>query len=332
MNIRSEQLIQLSQNIVEELAIPKIRYATIGGSVARGEANQYSDIDLNIYVSRGPTYDDIFVCEGETIQLFVTDELPSEQQIKDNPWESRFLRESVSIYDPTREFCILKEYATTFFKSKEGKELLAKQAIDIVSIRKKSAMDSLSQGRFYSAQLGAKSSWADAAFMYLFFAHNTVSTGSLIPHIKKNIKNNYDEYTKILPFSLDLLKDGIGKVLRIVERHRGFLRLQYPSLSQGFSLSPLQDVLIQRKAQRLFHSGEYENMLWQLSGEVFMLFLEFSEGISFEEYYKSLPKNLQDDLLNIGFKGLDEEQVLKMCQLSDELVDVAIKFIGEESI
>lgn len=224
MNIRSKDLINLSQKVIEELAIPNIKYATVGGSVARGEADQYSDIDLNIYVSSGPNYDDNFVYEGEIVQLFVTDQLPTEKQVKDNPWESRFLKESVSIYDPTREFYILKEYATTFFKSKEGKELLGRQAIDIVSIRKQWAMDSLSQERFYSAQLGAKSSWADAAFMYLFFAQDTVSTGSLIPHIKKNIKNNYGEYTKILPFSLDLLKDGIGKVLRIVERHREFLR------------------------------------------------------------------------------------------------------------
>jgi hypothetical protein len=73
-------------------------------------------------------------------------------------------------------------------------------------------------------------------------------------------------------------------------------------------------------------------MLWQLTGEVFMLFLEFSEGLSFEEYFRALPEKLQDDLVTIGFKGLDLEQLSIICKLSDELVDLTIECIGDKSI
>lgn len=326
MNKRSEKLVNLGNKIVRELSISNTRYATVGGSVGRGDADSFSDLDLNIYTCTGSANDSMFVYEGEVVQLFVTDQLPTEEQVKDNPWSFRFILETVPVYDPSGEFHVFKNWAKTYFSSIDGRIKLAKEAIDVVNIRKKWAIDSLNQGNNYSAKLAAGSAWADAAFMYLFFVQDALSTGSLIS-LMKNVKSNYDEYIRILPFSLDLLRNGTGGILRIVERHREFLRLKYPLSSQCFSLSPLQDILIHRKAQRLYHAQQYENMLWQLSGEVFMLFLEFSEGISFEEYFNALPSTLQDDLLSIGFISLDDEQVLKICKLSDELVDIASQFI-----
>lgn len=329
MNKRSEELINLANKIVQELSIPNTRYATVGGSVGRGDADSFSDLDLNIYASSDSANDSMFVYEGEVVQLFVTDQFPTEEQVKDNPWEFRFLLETVPVYDPIGEFHVLKKWVETYFSSVDGRTNLAKQAVDVVNSRKRWALDSLHQGKNYSAKLAARAAWADAAFMYLFFVQNTMSTGSVIP-IMKNIKSNYDDYTKILPFSLELLKEGTGEFLRIVERHREFLRQRFPSFSQSFSLSPLQDIVIHRKAQRSYNAQQFESLMWQLSGEVFMLFLEFSEGKSFEEYFNGLPTTLQNDLKNIGYISFDEEQVLQICKLSEEIVDLATQFIKQK--
>jgi hypothetical protein len=67
--------------------------------------------------------------------------------------------------------------------------------------------------------------------------------------------------------------------------------------------------------------------LWQLAGEVFMLYIEYSKGLEFEKYLGSLPKSLQDDLFKIGFIALDEEQVMSICKLSDDLVQKAFSMI-----
>jgi hypothetical protein len=296
--------------------------------VGRGDADGFSDLDLTIYVSNGLTYDKIFVYEGEVVQLCVTDQVPTEEQVKNNPWECRFIYESVAVHDPINEFHTLKDWVINYFSSTDGRENLAEKAIGIVNLRKNWAMESIQQGKLYSARLGAGSAWADAGFMYLFFKHETLSTGSLIP-LLKNIKSNYSEYSRILPFSLDLLKDGTGKILRIVERHREFLRLKNPSLSHNFSISQLQDIITLQKAQRLFREQQFENILWQLSGELFMLYLEFSNGISFEDYLHTLPQTLQEDMSRIGFVALKEEQVMKICELSDEIVNLTIQFVNK---
>jgi predicted nucleotidyltransferase len=326
MNKRSDELRNLANKIVRDLNISNTRFATVGGSVGRGDADNFSDLDLNIYISNGYVKNSMFVYEGEVVQLFVSDQVPTERQVKDNPWEFRFILETVPVYDPRGEFHVLKDWVKTYFSSINGRAKLAKEATDVVNIRKKWAINSLRQGNNYSAKLAASSAWADAAFMYLFFAQDSLSTGSLISQMK-NINKNYNEYIRILPFSLDLVKDGTGELLRIVERHREFLRQRYPLQSQCFSLSPLQDILVRNKAQRLYNAQEYENMLWQLSGEVFFLFLEFSEGKSFEEYFNALPRKLRNDLVSIGFTTLDDEKVLEICKLSDQLVDLSAQFI-----
>ena len=38
-----------------------------------GDADSFSDLDLNIYASSGSANDSMFVYEGEVVQLFVTD-------------------------------------------------------------------------------------------------------------------------------------------------------------------------------------------------------------------------------------------------------------------
>ncbi|WP_028548860.1 hypothetical protein [Paenibacillus sp. UNC451MF] len=327
MNQRSEQFIRLAKLVVEELELPNVRAASVGGSVGRGDADSFSDLDLTVYAANGcESYDQIYVFQGEIIQLFVTDQLPTVQQIRDDPWQHRFILETVPVYDPKHEFTDTLNEAKTFYFSDSGKERTAAKAIEIVNDRKKWAIDSLKRQKNVSARLGAASAWADAAFMHLWFVHNKLSTGVLIPVTQLETRN-YEEYIRILPFSSHLLEGGIGSVLRIVERYRQFLREGHPSEAQGFSLSSLQDLLTLRKAQRLYQSKQLNNLLWQLSGELLMLFLEFANGISFEEHAKALPPKLHHDLTQMGFAALEEEQVFTLLQLSDDLVSKSFQAI-----
>jgi predicted nucleotidyltransferase len=50
MKEASEQRLALARrNAAAYLAIPKVKAIGIAGSVARGEADEYSDIDMSIY-------------------------------------------------------------------------------------------------------------------------------------------------------------------------------------------------------------------------------------------------------------------------------------------
>lgn len=325
--MRSEHLIRIAKRAVNELELPAIRGASVGGSVGRGDADSYSDLDLTVYCSDAiHPFDKVFVYEGEIIQLFVTDQLPTVQQIHDQPWESRFLVETVLIYDPQGELASLLEEAKTYFSTKSGRSHMAANALEVVSSRTKWALDSLHHGHKVSARLGAASAWADAAFMHLWFVHNKLSTGSLIP-LSQVHSDNYLKYVQLVPFSRHLLENGIGSALRIVERYRQYLRESHPSEAYGFSLCSLQDVLTLRKAQRLYQNRQFDSLLWQLSGELLMLFLEFANGQSFEQYSASLPQGLRIDLSQMGFAALEEEAVIAVLRLSDDWVSKSLHTI-----
>lgn len=323
MNERSEYLLGLAKRIVIELNFQNIRFATVGGSVGRGDADLFSDLDLHVYVGGGSqAYEKNLAYEGEIIQLYVIDEFPTMEQVHDNPWEYRFIKETIAVYDPAYEFTTFKQSVDKYFSSEIGKERLFLGASNIVDQRKQAALNSIKQGKQHSAKIFAGAAWSDSSFLYTYFTHGSLSTGSLIPIMMNEENELFQKYIKICPFPLELLNSGMASVLRIVERYREYLRSNTLQ-PDSFSLSPLQDVLIQRKAQRLYEVKQYTDIVWQLTGEIFMLYLDHSEGLSFEDYIETLPKMLQSDLNNIGFTRIDEEQVICICNICDDIVKKA---------
>src|SRR5690554_1821801 len=97
----TEILIDLGLNYIHEFKPNNLVCAFAGGSVGRGEADEYSDLDLNYFVDGPNESESINVhYQDQTIQLHIHT-FPNIDDIYQNPWNYRFLLEARSMYDPT---------------------------------------------------------------------------------------------------------------------------------------------------------------------------------------------------------------------------------------
>ncbi len=315
MRDKSENLLRIAKDFIRDSDIDVI-YAFVGGSVGRGEADKYSDVDLTIYTNTNlsSSKSDV-IYNGEIIQLETlhTDELPNQHMIEDSPWDYRFLNEATIIKDKEDKFSKSKQWATDYFGSENGKKKMIEQVSEIVKERTIYAVDCLKQHKLYSATHASMGAWAEAGFLYLFLEHNSLSTGLLLPRIQ-NLKVHFEEFKRVSPFSIT---EDLSEVPIILNRFRKYLRKQGHSC---IGLCDIHNTLCERKAQRLLNNNEGLNLLWQMYGEALWLYFETSNGLSFEQYFYSLPSELQNDLSKIGFIPLEEKKVRELCRLSDELL------------
>lgn len=113
MHTKSKGLVQHAKQYIKQSNL-NIAYACVGGSVGRGEADDYSDIDLTIYTedSLAEKMADIHY-GNKIIQLEVkhTSELPYIQAIYDSPWDNRFLSETLDMKDIDNRLMDIKQQA-----------------------------------------------------------------------------------------------------------------------------------------------------------------------------------------------------------------------------
>ncbi|MFD1739195.1 nucleotidyltransferase domain-containing protein [Bacillus salitolerans] len=317
MQNRSEALMQVAKNYIETLDT-KIIYACVGGSVGRGDADQYSDLDLTIYTNECASSSKLDILYGdEIIQLEIVpiDELPDKKVILQSPWDFRFLAEEAILKDEEGSYHDLKEWAITYFNSKNGKQKMIEQVTNIVKNRCKFAMECLETNMNYSASIASMGAWTEAGFLYLYIKDNLLSTGELIPQIEK-LNNHMKRFNRVSPFTFT----EVSNASMIVSRYRKFLRDQGHTYS---SLSIVHDTLCNRKIQRLLNNNEKLNLLWQMYGESVGLYFETSNGLPFELYSQDLPVSLQKDLSKIGFVPLNKSRTNELCTLSDELLSLS---------
>lgn len=320
MNNKSKELIDVAKKYVMESEL-NIAFAGVGGSAGRGDADEYSDIDLIIYTNDKFTDASDVWYGNEIIQLNVmhASELPNESGIIASPWDNRFLTEITIIKDMDNRLSQIKNSAIAYLSSVDGRVKMAEQVGQVVKDRKLFALDSLHGDNLYSATYAAMGAWAEAAFLYLYLCEGSLSTGNLIPRIKKM----REHYTRFVNASSISLAEKPADTLNTLTKFRKHLRSKNYLFKSD--QSEIQDQLCKRKAQRLVKEEEKFNLLWQMYGEALWLYFETANGKCIEAYFADLPKELQKDLSKIGFKPVDEKQLKALCVLSGELISLVVK-------
>lgn len=311
--------ISIARRLTIELNIPEVNFAFVGGSVGRGDDDEWSDIDLTICVDDvGYHCNRNIIFEGETVQLFITH--PYEWEVVEkNPLEYRFLLESLPVYDSNSIFSSLKENLRAYLHSSLGRQRLFNDWVKLVSQRQDWARENTLAGKMHSATVAAGAAYADASFMFLYFNQSSLSTGELIPFIDKNC-SGFAEYITICHW-LDNTENNLSFIIRTVEHYREHFRNKTPEHWNNFDLSPIQDILMSNKAKRLVRSKQFTNLKWQFAGEAFGLFLSMSQGHTLEDHLSSLPSQLQHELRVIGFVALSDKEVQRLIELSEELIN-----------
>lgn len=312
---------------VQEYWGDKILCAGVGGSVGRGTSDEYSDIDVVIYVDNENSCDHFnAVYTGEILQVDITT-LPAMATVEEHPWEHRFLLETEPIFDPTGILTRLKAAFTDYIHTPKGRQRIFQEQQQRVRTFKQWAYEALQGNQQYAATNAAMATCIDAAFSYAFMERGQLSTSSLLAFLDEQgfMEQLRDAWT--LPEMIT--HEHCLKAVRILENYRANIR-ERTSETSGFMLSTLQDLLAGKKARRYMQEKKYEQLLWDLNGEAFWISLEASNGLSFDEYYAALPTALQTDLQQLGFLPADLQRVEKLCLLSDMLMQRAKSLVDTQ--
>jgi len=314
---RNDVLIDLGRSCLRDLNLPNMKYAFLGGSVGRGDADEFSDVDITICVEEPASFEtQNLIYEGEFLQVDFISPITMDA-IMENPLDYRHLLESKALYDPLGNFKAIQYEVRQYFASTIGQTETFAKWTNVVEQRKHWAINSMEQNTLYSATVASGAAWTDAAFMAMFFDTGSCSTGMLIPWMK----TNFDfQIIKDLCKWFNVSEGDVPLIVRAVERFREFLRKRYPDRADNFVLSPIQDALNAKKAQRLVKTSQLASLAWQFSGEAFWLYLETSNGLPLDEYIEQLPKQLAVDLEKAGFVRLDSSSIRKLCKVADELM------------
>jgi len=320
MRPRNIELIENAKKYVQE-EMPYCTYACLIGSVARGEADDFSDIDLICFTGR-ETYlgkHDVSY-KDEIIQIDVKSilEFPSKELFSYNPWHYRYLVESVIIKDTNGELSKLQGWSKSYFASIQGQKDVIRDVTTIVEGRKDYAIKQMNIGKDFAATHAAIGAWTEAALLYQFLNENRVSIGSLMPTLRK-----LDFFPKIV----DLLPLGPVEEIDIKEASNTMTTLRLYLKNAGFahlpSISDLQDEIWHKKADRLMLEGDLYNYLWLSYSEAFLLLLETSQDEDFESYFKQLPTALQRQLEDLGLVSLLPEDIHQILDMSDKMMEYA---------
>jgi hypothetical protein len=302
------RFIEAARQFLAEHPIPHYLCSFAGGSVGRGDADEYSDLDLNVYVDINlNSYSENYLYNDIAIQLHVH-RLPDLETVLNDPWSYRFLSEARRIDDQEEVFHTLRSRALSFFESEEGKRRMLDQARSIVKQRQQWSVESLQKNNEVTATFAALAAWTDAAFMYTYFKHNSLATGKLIPLLRELDLYNQFKELRFAPGDYD-----IAQLELTVKDYRGYLRTMKP---KTFALDEMQDSLIHRKIQRLWNHQDQESIVWLLHAEAFWMYLSAREGESLEQHIESLPLRLQTGLWELGFEKMDQTAIEELLENS----------------
>ncbi len=320
MRPRNLELIEIAKKYVQE-EMSYCTYAVLIGSVARGEADDFSDVDLICFTGR-ETYlgkHDVSY-KGEIIQIDVKSilEFPSKELFAYNPWHYRYLVESVIVKDTNGELSKLQGWSKSYFASIQGQKDVIRDVTTIVDGRKDYALKQMAVGKDFSATHAAIGAWTEAALLYQFLNENRVAASSLMPTLRK--LDNFPEIMELLPIGpveeVDIKEvSNTMTTLRLYLKNAGFDHLS--------SISDLQDEIWHKKADRLILEGDLYNYLWQSYSEAFLLLLETSQDEDFESYFEQLPSALQRQLQDLGLVSLLPEDIHKILEMGDRMMESA---------
>lgn len=310
MNTRSQYLWELGKQYLQDHPQPHMVCAVVGGSVGRGEADAYSDLDLTVYVADGRWYDRNDRYMDEVVQLHVQP-FPSWNDVKSSPWEFRFLKEARTVQDVAGTFQPFKSRAVRFFETAEGKEQMFGQAKRIIDLRKQWVEEHLAQSEPISATLASWAVWADTAMLYAYFKHDVLASDQVFLIMHHVWEGN--DWGDCLPKAgaMDRALDGIQRYRRYGREQAG---------EERFELSPLQDRLLRNKVNRCLEHGHRDLLDWTLYGEAFFIFLAIAKGQRMEQHLDILPDRLRDDIRQLFFQERSMKQIARMMAFSDKVV------------
>ncbi|PPA70725.1 nucleotidyltransferase domain-containing protein [Jeotgalibacillus proteolyticus] len=314
MNERSRILIEIAKEYIRDRK-EKNFLAMVGGSVGRGEADEFSDIDLAIYTTDPISSKASLKYKNEILQIEKQplDYYPSLKEIETNPWSHRYLLESKLIHTAGKYHPHDKSKIDAFCKTKSCRQIMYDEVSKLVEGRIEHAYIRFKANKKFTAMIAILGAWAEAALLFQFFSTGSLATGSIIPSLRP------------FPSQLTCLKTvfraSATQSHNVLREVRAELRKQGSGFT--FGIAPIQDELHEKKMRRLMKNNEELNLYWQTYSEMVWLFFETAKGESFESYREKFPSALKADLELLGFVEAGEGDLKEWGQMALELLKYA---------
>ncbi|NKB67993.1 MAG: hypothetical protein GKR89_13110 [Candidatus Latescibacteria bacterium] len=317
---QTARLMELAQSYVDSTAYPDLVCVYAGGSVGRGRADDFSDLDLMFW--HGDAAGDQLQAanieyDREILQVHHA-QLPALDLLQTHPWDNRFIEDGAPVYDPNGVYARLHRAFLDFIDSPQGRDLLVAQAREIVATRQQWTRTCLGKGHFHTGAMAAMAAWTDAAFLLGYLDAGSTSTGDPLanladyPQLRRQIETNCPVQPLQDPTELN-------QRAQAVRAYRHYLGegLQHP-----FALDPLQDDLMWRKVSRLRQHPDPIRSAHELYHQTYWLVLMAFDG-SLEGHLQMLPPQLAADLQGLGFAALGKKQIEHLLEVADQIVDRA---------
>ncbi|UOR11031.1 hypothetical protein [Halobacillus amylolyticus] len=309
-------LIEVAKCFVEESQGMGADYAFVTGSVARGDDDQYSDLDLSIYssgIDAETSSNESYRNKMLQVDLYPISKRPSIDEFLEDPWGHRYLDELYIIKDNDDRLYHLQNQAKAFLYSPEGKRKLIKIVTNIVNERQSYADKMLKAGYPTTATQASLGAWAEAALLYSYLEQGTLSTGAVIPFIQEKHTEHLQSFLTHSPFTS---LPNTEAIINNISNFRHYLRNRKKTLS--FDLSPHQDSIFVNKAKR--YQSQDTHLAWIAYGEALWLFFKETDNRLIEEFLDSCPQDVQNSLLDLGFQQLSKANIQQLHMLTGELI------------
>ncbi|MBH0333085.1 hypothetical protein ABH14_25625 [Brevibacillus brevis] len=307
--------VSLAREFLDEWPVANMVCAYAGGSVGRGEADTYSDLDLHIFVEG----EDDPSCEnrlfkGHMIQLQVQS-VPTDEEVYENLWAWRYLKEAKIILDPEDRFISWMNDICAYMDSPAGKAKMFAQAKAEVESFHEEAQAALMEGFPYSAYLASWAGWIGALQMSAFFHGHSLSDAQLYQLLQKEgCSDGMDG------FFLETYRSNqdVQNALMLLADYRTYLR----SINKGieFALAAENDWLVKRKVQRLQERNQLDMAGFLIFAEAIWLYHSVGLDEWLENHWADLPAKLSLSLQKLGFFQADGQLLAHLRHASAEII------------
>lgn len=307
--------VSLAREFLDEWPVANMVCAYAGGSVGRGEADTYSDLDLHIFVEG----EDDPSCEnrlfkGHMIQLQVQS-APTDEEVYENLWAWRYLKEAKIILDPEDRFISWMNDICAYMDSPAGKAKMFAQAKAEVESFHEEAQAALMEGFPYSAYLASWAGWIGALQMSAFFQGHSLSDAQLYQLLQKEGRSDGMD-----GFFLEAYRSNqdVQDALMLLADYRTHLR----SINKGieFALAAENDWLVKRKVQRLQERNQLDMAGFLIFSEAIWLYHSVGLDEWLENHWADLPAKLSLSLQKLGFFQADEQLLAHLRHASAEII------------
>ncbi|NRS18848.1 nucleotidyltransferase domain-containing protein [Brevibacillus sp. HB1.4B] len=311
----TEFFVSLAREFLDEWPLASLVCAYAGGSVGRGEADAYSDLDLHIFVEGegDPSFENRLF-RGHVIQLQVQ-AAPTDEEVYENPWAWRYLKEAKVVLDPEDCFTSWMNDMCAYMDSLAGKEKMFAQAKAVVDSFHEEAQAALMEGFPYSAYLAAWAGWIGAHQMSAFFQGHSLSDAQLYQLVQKTGRSDGMEGFFQETYQRN---EEVQDALMLLADYRAHLRSKYEGTQ--FALAVENDWLVKKKAQRLQERNQFDMAGFLLFSEAIWLYHSVDSDEWLENHWADLPAKLSLSLQKLGFFQADEQLLSDLRYASAEII------------